>query len=367
MRILKYIFLLLVLMAFAASVFVATQKGEYEVTTRMFIKTPRQVVFQYIDDYRNWQSWFHRQYEPEFTYPAYTGGKGGSFSFSSDLSSGKYTTLSSIAPDSIVQKSEVDGFPGRTTWIFRDSAGGTKIQLKRSGKMGFWTKVRATLLGGPGYVMQQRQRETMVELGQAINRDINRYKIRIDGTVDRAGTHYIGYRITSTLDHAPKNTRLLMSKLMHFFGRNKIPMAGKPFVLYDYWDEKRGIAQFTVAGPVNQEVFIMPGSDMVSGKFDTFKALRTTLTGDHSHLRRAWDATFRKLDENKLIAAGGLPYLEVYTSGKLQQKSPSQWVTEIYVPIQQPAAPRANPVRPRPRPVQPDPERTDPLGEISIP
>ncbi len=365
MRILKYIFLLIVLFAVAASVFVATQKGEYDVTTRMFIRTPRQVVFQYIDDYRNWQGWFHRQYEPEFAFPAYTGGRGGSFSFSSDLNSGKYLTVVSNAADSIVQRTEIDGFQGEAIWKLKDSAGGSRISLRSIGKMGFWTKVRATLAGGPQEVMSQRQREAMVELGQAINRDINRYKIRIDGTVDRPGTHYIGYSITSTLDNAPKNIRLLMSKLMQFFGRNKIPMAGKPFVLYEYWDDRRNLTRFTVCGPVNQEVHIMPGSDMTAGMFSGYKALRTTLTGDHSHLRRAWDETFRKMQATKLIPADGQPYLEVYTSGKLQQKSPSGWVTEIYVPIKQSA-----PVKPaiaRPRPVQRDPERAEPVGEISIP
>ena len=354
------------LLAVAASVFVATQKGQYDVTTRMFIKTPRNVVFQYIDDYRNWQGWFHRQYDPEFTFPAYTGGRGGSFRFSSDLDQGTFTTLQSSAPDSIVQRTEINGFKGAWSWQLRDSAGGSKITLRNQGKMGFWPKVQATLQGGPAHVVRERQIETLTELGQAINRDINRYKIKIDGMVTKPGTHYLGFEITSTLENAPKNTRLLMARLTQFFGRNKIPMAGKPFVLYEYWDEKKGTAKFRVCGPVLGEAYVWEGSDMVSGKYESFRALRTTLTGDRSHLRKAWDATFAKMESAKLIPLDGPPYLEVYQSGKMQQKSPSLWVTEIYVPVLEAAA-VPKPVPAPLRRATPRPVAEEPLEDISIP
>ncbi len=367
MRILKYIFLLLLLAAFAAAIFLATQKGEYDITTRMFIKTPKNVVFQYIDDYRNWQGWFHRQYDPEFTFPAYTGGQGGSFSYSSDLGSGTYATITSVGTDSILQATTIDGNQGRVWWRLKDSAAGTQVTLRRTGKMDFADKVRATLEGGPEYVMHKRQREMLTELGHAMNREINRYKIRIDGISIRPTTHYIGYEITSTLDNAPKNIRLLMAKLTQFFGRNKIPMAGKPFVLYEYWNTKTGTAKFRVCGPLTQEVHIAPESDMVSGKFESFRAFKTTMTGDHSHLRRAWDATFQKMARENINPVLGLPYLEIYHTGKLQTKSPAGWVTEIYVPIGQPAVPKPAVTPPVARKPKPAAQPETPAEELSIP
>jgi hypothetical protein len=144
-------------------------------------------------------------------------------------------------------------------------------------------------------------------------------------------------------------------------------------VAYDYFDRAKGLTRFTVCVPVGEEVYIQPGSDLKSGKLAGFHAVRTTLTGDYSHLGEAWDKTFAHIDKNKLIEADS-PYLEVYQTGKEQVRSPSKWVTEIYVPVGYTAPPPAPVPLPVPStPMQthdarPEPASGDsPDGEISIP
>ena len=56
MKILKYIFLLILLAFFALTVFVATQKGDFNVTRSIIIKSPKSTVFNYVNDYRNWET-----------------------------------------------------------------------------------------------------------------------------------------------------------------------------------------------------------------------------------------------------------------------------------------------------------------------
>jgi hypothetical protein len=76
MRILKYIFLLIVLLAVGVSVFIATQKGDYEVTITRLINTPRSITYGYVNDYRNWPQWAAFDDEMETRYSAITVGKG---------------------------------------------------------------------------------------------------------------------------------------------------------------------------------------------------------------------------------------------------------------------------------------------------
>ena len=54
MRILKYIFLLLLLSLVALSIFIATQKGDFLVERSKIINSPKASVYNYVNDYRNW-------------------------------------------------------------------------------------------------------------------------------------------------------------------------------------------------------------------------------------------------------------------------------------------------------------------------
>jgi hypothetical protein len=81
MRILKYIFLLLVLFAVAVAVFVATQKGDFEINKTRLINTPRNIAFTYVNDFRNWENWISVDPDMKPEYPIVTAGKGASFSW----------------------------------------------------------------------------------------------------------------------------------------------------------------------------------------------------------------------------------------------------------------------------------------------
>ncbi len=56
MKILKYIFLLLLLAFIAVTIFVATQKGDFNVQRSVVIKSSRPTVFNFINDFRNWET-----------------------------------------------------------------------------------------------------------------------------------------------------------------------------------------------------------------------------------------------------------------------------------------------------------------------
>jgi effector-binding domain-containing protein/uncharacterized protein YndB with AHSA1/START domain len=338
MRILKYIFLLIVLFAVAIAVFVATQKGDFEVTQTRLINTPRNIAFSYVNDFRNWEQWaaFDDEMEPEF--PAITSGKGASFSWEGNENDGEVQTIFVKENDSIAQEMEWNGLPAEMYWTFKDSAGKTKVTLKVRGKIGFMPKVYAALEGGANKIMEGIFDKSLAKLDKTLDYEINTYKIKVDGIAGKAGNFYLKQSITSTIDNMPKNMRVMKGNMTYFFKKNNIAMAGKPFVMYDYYDTSKGLTKFSVCIPVAEEIFISPGSDISSGKFSGFKAVKTTLTGDYSHLKEAWDKTFAYIQANHITEADAA-YLEVYKVGKEDAKGPSKWVTEIYIPIKEAAVP----------------------------
>jgi effector-binding domain-containing protein len=366
MRILKYILLLLVLIFIAVAVFVATQKGDYNIVRTKIIKTPRAVVFNYVNDYGNWPSWI--QWDDsgtDFVFSNVTAGKGASFSWDGSLSGGSMKTIFIKENDSIAQRMEMDGLPSEVSWKFKDTVGGTKVTWRIKGKMGFMPKIYAALKGGPEKVIGETYEKSLSALNKMLEREINTYSAKVDGIFEKPGNYYIYQSITSTMANMTKNQRVMMSKLVYFFKKNKMQMYGKPFISYEYFDTAKGLTKFSVCIPVAEEIFITPGSDIMAGKSSAFRAVKTTLKGDHSHLPEAWDKTFEYLKINKLTESEGGNYLEVYKINKDDVKSPSKWVTEIYIPINDPA-PEAvvAPVvlRPAPEPVAAPAEE-----DISIP
>jgi len=357
------------LLAVGVSVYVATQKGDYDVTVTRLINTPRNIAYNYVNDFRNWPQWtaFDADMQPEFK--SVTAGKGGAFSWEGDENDGAVKTIRTAENDSIIQQMDWNGMPAELRWRFEPSGKKTKVTLHVKGKMGFMPKVRATLKGGPNRIMETMYEQSLAKLDKTLDFEINTYKITIDGLVDKPGQPYLYQSITSTIGNLQMNIAIMMDKMKRFFSKNDITPAGKPFVLYDYYDDKKGLTKFAVCIPVREEVFTMPGSDISSGKFASYQAVKTTLHGDYSHLREAWDKTFAYIDTNKLTAAEA-SYIELYSVGKSSGKGPSKWVTEIYIPVLAapvvPVAPVA--ARPSAPASKPDPVPTEPsTEELSIP
>ena len=120
-------------------------------------------------------------------------------------------------------------------------------------------------------------------------------------------------------------------------------MYGKPFVIYHNYDTSKGITTLSVCIPIKEEVFTSPGSDITSGKFTSFDAVKTTLKGDYSHTKEAWEKAIAYIQKNNLTQDFALPYVEIYTKNNEQVANPSQWITEIYIPIKPKVVPVYNP------------------------
>jgi effector-binding domain-containing protein len=126
----------------------------------------------------------------------------------------------------------------------------------------------------------------------------------------------------------------MIPKLIHFFKKNKLAMHGKPFVIYHTYDTANGITKLSVCIPIKEAVFTSEGSDITSGRLYPFQAVKTILTGDYSHSKEAWKKTFDYISKNNLSQNTAIPYLELYSKNMDQIANPSQWITEIYIPIQ---------------------------------
>jgi len=151
MQILKYLFLLLLLSLVATTIFVATQKGEFQLERSKIINAPKTAVFNYVNDYQNWpnfNSWMLDDENLKMIFPAITSGKGASCSWTGADGTGDIQTTTSKNNESITQKLNNNGTESDVFWYFKDTVGGTKVTWKTKGNLSFELKMYATLQGG---------------------------------------------------------------------------------------------------------------------------------------------------------------------------------------------------------------------------
>ena len=341
MRILKYLFLLLLLSLVALSIFVATQKGEFTVERSKIINSPRSAVFNYVNDSNNWKEWNSLAVEDSLIkiIPSQnTIGKGSSFSWQGEQGDGDFQTLNSKDNDSITQKINFNGNTADATLSFKDTLGKTKVSWKAKGKMGFLFKVMTAFNGGANKIFGSMFEKSLVNLDKKLDYEINTYSIKVDGLVNKTETNYLAQTFTSEFSKVSKNAGIVIAKITKFCSKNNITISGKPFVIYHTYDTDNELTRLSICIPIKDPIFISEGSDLVSKTLPPFQGLKTTLTGHYSHNKKALDKATEYLHSKYLSTDAAFSHLEIYTIGKNETNNPSKWITEIYYPILQKAA-----------------------------
>ena len=336
MRILKYIFLLLLLSLVALSIFVATQKGEFTVERSRVINSPKSAVFNYVNETKNWEDWNSWAVEDsliEVTHSKNTIGKGSLCTWEGKEGSGDLKTLYIKENDSIFQKMNFNGNSSEVFISFKDTLKGTKITWKATGKMSFMFKIMNTFNGGAEKVIGMMFEKSLTILDRKLDYEINTYSIKVNGLSNKLENFYLEQTFTSEISKIPKNTEIVISKITNFCKQNNITINGKPFVIYNTYDTANELARISICIPIKEEIFIVEGSDIMSKKLKAFQAVKTTMTGDYVHSKAALDKTKEFIKANNLTKDFAFSHIEVFVIGKKEEKSPSKWITEIYIPV----------------------------------
>ncbi len=336
MRILKYLLLLILLLFIGLSVFVSTQKANFNITTSKLIKTPKATIFNYVNDYRNWEtfgSWIVEDSNIQFIYPETTSGKGAFCSWNGNDSYGNLKTLFVKENDSISQRMTLNNEVSEISWKFKDSIGGTKVTFRSKGKLDFKSKILAIFNGGINNTVADTYEKSLENLNKTLDYEINTHSIKVNGIVNRQGGFYLKQSVICREKSVSKNLKIMVPKLKNFFEKNKIVMNGKPFIIYDKYDKINDLISLSVCIAVKDSLHFTSGSDIEWANMKPYTAVKTTLIGDYLHTQKAWMATENYIIKNNLVKNNTQQIIEVYNKGISDIKQPSKWITEIYIPV----------------------------------
>src|SRR5690606_21775816 len=153
-----------------------------------------------------------------------------------------------------------------------------------------------------------------------------------NGITEHGGGAYLYNTISCKLGAVETTLQHMVPKVTDFAIKTDINLAGAPFVNYLNWDEANNAAIISCCRPITERI-ITPESDMLTGPTLPFKALKTTLKGNRTNLKEAWDVARKHITENGLEFSENGPMLQVYTTDAANYPNPADWVTELYIAV----------------------------------
>ncbi len=338
MKAFKYIILLILILIVMGAIYLATLDGSYDVKRTRLIKAQPEVVFDDLNDFKNWKQWgpwYEMDDSIKENYSDKTSGEGASYSWTSKDGEGMMKTLKVERPKRIDQeiifKTPFGDMKSDIYWKLKRVKDGTELTWGMKGEMGFISRWMAKGMEEKMGPMEERGLELF---DKNLMKKIKVYSIESNGVVDYSGGYYLYVTTSCKISEISDKYPILLLKIYGFNKANNIRTSGGPFTLYHKYDEENDAAMFSVCYPVPEKIITPADSDVLTGFMKSGTYYKTTLKGSYEYSDKAWKAAIegaKGLKGYKMIE-NGEPF-EVYANNPHQTPNPADLITEIYIPV----------------------------------
>lgn len=339
MKALKYIFFLILITVIALAIYIAVQPNEFSVTRTRTINAPSAVIYNNVNDYKNWaswSSWFENDPEMKITLPELTKGEGSSYTWQDKDGIGTMKTVETNTNKSIEQVMQFADFPSSdVSWKFKPNGdGSTDVTWTIAGKnLPFGFKAFAAFMGGMEKQIGPEYERSLEKLDSIVISDMKKYSIHVDKeTTEHSGGYYIYNTAATTFEDFQGKMTTMLPEVITYAQKNNITMAGTPFILYHKWDEVNNAIMFSCSVPTTARV-ITTGGTILTGQLAPFKAVKATLNGDYDNLKEAWEKAMKAIAESGLEQDENGAYIESYLNSPINTPNPADLKTEIYIAV----------------------------------
>ncbi|MDP3312890.1 SRPBCC family protein [Lutibacter sp.] len=335
MKFTKYILFTLLIVIIGFSMYIATLNDMYNLKHTKTVKAPIEVVFEEINDFKNWQNW-GPWYEIDTTiiasFEGKTTGEGASYSWTGKEGDGSMKTISVVPNRELIQ--QIDFGTGSTPevyWNLEEEAEGTSITWGMRGKSTFTEKIYWLFKGGIEKNMIPTYERGLVLLDEHLVKEMDKQIVEYPGVVEYGGGFYMYKTTSSKIDEVRLKMVDMFTDINKYMETNAIQSSGKPFIISHQKDVTNGTTIFSACVPIRERVITQ--GDVLSGLLKTQKTFKTILKGDYKHLKTVWENAYIELQNQGLTPLNNGEPFEIYTVNQHDTRNPSKWVTEIYIPI----------------------------------
>jgi effector-binding domain-containing protein/ribosome-associated toxin RatA of RatAB toxin-antitoxin module len=339
MKALKYIFFLLLIAVIGLAIYVAIQPNNYSFERSRIIEVPTSILFNKVNDYKTWSGfspWLEQEPNATLTYGEKTSGVDGNYAWKGDiLGEGSMKTIAVEDSKTIDQQINfIKPFEAQSNinWIFEPTENGTNVTWKMSGEQDFITKLFTTFMGSIESTTGPDFERGLFKLDSITKVEMKKYSIHINGITQHGGGFYLYNTASTKMSDFKAEMQKKFPEIVAYTNANSIPMAGKPFAIYEKWDATNNAVIFSCAIPTSTKIESSE-ANILTGQLQPFKSVKTTLKGDYENLKETWDKTMMYIKTNNLEIDESLPKIETYITDPKNTPNPSKWVTELFIPV----------------------------------
>ena len=340
MKILKYLLFLILIIIIGSAIYFGTKDGTYDIQDSMVIAAPPEVVFNKVNDYKNWETWGPwKKEDPSitYTYAEKTSGEGASYSWDGEMSGAMTTTK--VIPNKEIQQDLTLDTPGgernsKVYWTFEEVDGGTKVTWGMKGEHTLIDKAYYSISDFDfDTTMHQMNQQGLEGIAREVEADMKAYSINVDGVTQYGGGYYMYTTSVAKQSEIGEKMKPMMDVVLGFITQNNLNMAGNPFTIYNEIDNTNNTVIFSTGIPVREQVITPEGSPVVCGYMDPVSAVKISLKGNYEHLSEAYTAGRQYISKNGLLMDPNGKMFEVYVTNPVEIPNPADWLTEVYIPI----------------------------------
>lgn len=341
MKILKYLFFLILIVIIGGAVYFGTQDGNFDVSETKSIQAPVSMVYQNVNDFKNWEAWGPWKQQDStmtFLYTDKTSGKGASYSWTSEnMGAGSMTTTNAAENASIDQSISFNTPLGESSsevyWKFTPNNDGTEVTWGMKGEHSLLEKAfMAFQTENFDASMNSMFNKGLQSLDSVLQVAMNQYEVSVEGIKEYGGGYYMYTTTASKQAEIGDRMAPMMGKVAGFMQQNKIAMAGMPFTIYNDWDDLNGTVIFSAAIPVKERIITTEG-DVLCGYMEPLSAVKTILKGNYNYLDKAYEAAETYIQSNNLLKDSSKKMFEIYANDPGEYPNPADWITEVYIPV----------------------------------
>ena len=332
MKILKYLFLLLILATISSFVFILTQSGRYEVSKTFTVPVDAARAYAYLRDTDNWSDWIKTQKnENQKTEISFDG-----------LRFRELESQKEFLNDSLVQSLKTDE---KTTlsWKFVPENNKTTIHFSIRGVLDFRTKVFGFLDGSPTQIINRAVETDLGKLAQYFAVQYGDFDLETTGMSQQDKCIYLYTNQRTTLNELAQDYQKTYEKLDKFLKSNNIQPVGKPLLIVQQKNIQDSL-KYRFALPIKQKVYLSANDwvklDSVSEGF----VFKSTFKGDYQHLPKALDEVNKSLGKNEIQLKEDQFTYFILEESAINSRHPATWKTTFMLPVY---APQPKEVTPR--------------------
>ena len=335
MKAFKYIIILILILIVGGAIYFSLQDGGIEENKEIIVDAPTPLVYEYISDYKNWDTW-NPNVPAQISGEQITNDVDAQIPYSYDKNENGTLTIQSL--DSLSNASFIfnsDDVKDLDFSIILKPTEDNKTKLIASikGERSLENKIWTTILGDEiSDEIIPALMNPIVSIGSSLKELMSKKVVEAPFKTTISGGYHLYITQSTNLGNVESLKDQLESTIMYYMSARNITATGNTKVFYETKDLNNNLALITVGIPVGEKIITEVNSQVLCGFKESEDVIKTTLKGDTQFLDEAWKKGSEFILLNGLTRKES-PVFEVYRVKMSDVYNPAEAVTDVYIPV----------------------------------